>query len=110
MYEGPFAAVDRLQQCQTDGLTVQCWSTVSGHGVVILLSGEVRFLGTAHTFPYWGGPPMPIDTGFTTPPGYISCDSSGRGVRCRDLTTNNGFIIGDRKTVIIRNGQEVAVR
>ena len=110
VYEGTFAAVDSLQQCQTDGLTVQCWSTVSGHGVAILFSGEVVFLGTAHAFPYWGGPPMLMGTGFTTPSGYISCDSSGRGVRCRDLTTANGFIIGDRRTIIIRNGQEVATR
>ena len=109
MYEGAFASVDNLQQCQTDGVTAHCWSTVSGHGVEILFSGEVSFLRGAHPFPYWGGPAMSIGTGFTTPSGFISCDSSGRGVRCIDHTTNNGFIIGDRSTVIIRSGQEVAV-
>jgi len=43
---------------------------------------------------------MPEGTAFQTPNGKIACDSSSRGITCRDLTGAAQFVIGDYQIVI----------
>ena len=53
-----------------------------------------------------GGPALAVGRSLTNSSGTITCDSSSRGITCRDRATGNSFVIGDRYVRVINGGQE----
>jgi len=103
LYAGNFAAVDRLEVCYADDEGAVCAALPSGKGVRLVPGSGAAYLGIVGGKDE-GGPAMPLGTSFSTPQGTISCDSSYRGIRCRDNTTGSYFVIGDYR-VVINNGR-----
>jgi hypothetical protein len=101
-YFGYFAAVDRLERCYADDSFAVCTAGPSGKGVRLLAGSGAAYMGATGSNDK-GGPAMPIGSSFTTPGGNITCDSSSRGITCRDDATGAYFTIGDYH-VRINNG------
>lgn len=105
VYAGSFTSVDRLQRCYANDDVVACSSGPSGQQVALSVGGGASYEGVGGSADN-GAPSMPMGTAFTTPGGRVTCDSSSRGITCRDRTTGNGFTIGDRYTIVRNNGVE----
>jgi S1-C subfamily serine protease len=102
IYDGAFTSVDRLQRCFATDDVVGCSSGPSGQGVSLVAGLGASYEGITGSADN-GGPSMPMGTQFTTPGGNLRCDSSSRGITCRDAATGSGFTIGDHY-VVVRNG------
>jgi V8-like Glu-specific endopeptidase len=102
-YEGHFTSVDRLQRCYATDEFVFCSSGLSNKAVQLIAGGAVTD-ESPFTSRDVGGPSMPMGTAFATPAGTIRCDSSSRGVTCKDVGSGASFTIGDYRTVIRRAG------
>lgn len=98
-YEGHFTSVDRLQRCYATDVSVVCTSGPSGKAVELEAGGSVRDRSPLRSRDV-GGPSMPMGTAFTTPGDTIRCESSSRGISCRDLTGGGSFTLGDYRLVI----------
>jgi Protein kinase domain len=101
-YSGRFTAVDRLERCYATDQYVVCNAGPSGKAVQVVAGGSATYEGVVGSVDK-GGPSMPEGTSFRTPSGAIECGSSSRGITCSDLSTGNGFTIGDYG-VHINNG------
>jgi hypothetical protein len=105
VYEGRFTAVDRLERCNATADYVYCSAGPSGRAVKLTVGADVVDLGVRGSQDL-GGPSMPEGTSFTTPNDTISCDSSSRGISCRDLTNGASFVIGDYQVIVTHPGSE----
>jgi Prokaryotic RING finger family 1 len=100
VYTGRFTSVDRLQRCRVTNASVVCTSGPSGDGARLEAGGQARRLESIGSSDA-GGPAMPMGTAFRTPDGTLRCESSRRGITCKDLTGSGGsFTIGDYRVVI----------
>ena len=99
-FKGYFASIDRLERCYLDNNFASCTAGPSGKGVSLSAGGLAVYEGITGSSDH-GGKALSFGRGVTA--GTISCDSSTRGISCRDSTTGNSFVIGDQ-TVIVRNG------
>lgn len=104
-YTGSFTSVDRLQHCYATDTYVRCGSGPSGQVVELRSGVGARYLGVLGSSDN-GGPAMPIGAAFNTPSSRIVCESSSRGITCRDGVTGQTFTIGDHYVRV--NGVRIA--
>ncbi len=97
---GRFASVDHLQRCVLTDEEALCGSGPSGRRVQLKL-GEPARENSAGIVPDRGEPNMAMGRSITNSAGTIRCDSSSRGITCRDLRTGEGFVIGDTDVILI---------
>lgn len=102
---GFFASVDRLQRCFLSDDYASCTSGPSGQGVSLSPGGAAVYEGITGSIDR-GGQTLAMGRSLTNPSGTITCDSSSRGITCRDRATGNTFVIGDRYVRVINGGQE----
>jgi S1-C subfamily serine protease len=105
-YSGYFAAVDRLERCYADDSFAVCTAGPSGKGVRLVVGEGAAYEGITGSTDK-GGPAMPIGSVFATPGGNIRCESSSRGITCRDVTSGAYFTIGDYHVRVNNGGGEV---
>ncbi|HZQ66259.1 MAG TPA: S1C family serine protease [Gaiellaceae bacterium] len=98
-YQGLFTSVDRLERCNATASYVYCSAGPSGRAVKLVVGDAAHDLGV-HGSADRGGPSLPEGTSFTTPNGDLRCASSSRGIDCTDLTTGNGFVLGDYRLLL----------
>jgi hypothetical protein len=101
-YSGRFTAVDRLERCNATATYVYCSAGPSGKAV--RLGGLAVDLGVRGSADL-GGPSMPEGASFRTPNGRFECDSSYRGISCRDLVNSSSFVIGDYEVRVANPGR-----
>jgi hypothetical protein len=105
-YSGYFAAVDRLERCYANDSFAVCTAGPTRKGVRLVAGSGASYEGITGSTDK-GGPAMPLGSSFTTPGGRITCDSSSRGITCKDNTTGAYFTIGDYHVRVNNGGGEV---
>jgi hypothetical protein len=102
-FKGYFASIDRLERCYLESDFASCTAGPSGKGVSLSAGGSAVYEGVTGSSDHGG---EALSFGRSVSAGTIRCESSGRGISCRDSVTGNGFVIGDHTVVVRNNGQE----
>lgn len=105
-YTGYFTSVDRLERCFATNDYVVCSAGPSGKAVKLVAGGGATYQGVLGSTDR-GGLAMSEGKSFTTPSGAIRCGSSSRGITCSDVSTGDGFVIGDYRVHVINAGRDV---